>query len=104
MRDRVRFASFLLGGIRYEETIKIFALGIWSRLGLSDYCLCPLSQGKQHGLFRPAGAALYFLLVPNAFDTTFAYVRTLLGNEGLSQLESNGLSVQTYAIITWQRL
>ena len=46
------------------------------------------------------GAALYFLLVPNAFDTTFAYVRTLLGNEGLSQLESNGLSGQTYAIIS----
>ena len=55
--------------------------------------------------FAPAilgavGAALYFLLVPNAFDTTFAYVRTLLGNEGLSQLESNGLSGQTYAIIS----
>ena len=47
-----------------------------------------------------AGAALYFLLVPNAFDTTFAYVCTLLGNEGLSQLESNGLSIQTYAIIS----
>ena len=46
------------------------------------------------------GAALYFLLVPNAFDTTFAYVRTLLGNEGLSQLERNGLSGQTYAIIS----
>ena len=46
------------------------------------------------------GAALYFLLVPNAFDTTFAYVCTLLGNEGLSQLESNGLSGQTYAIIS----
>ena len=47
-----------------------------------------------------AGAALYFLLVPNALDTTFAYVCTLLGNEGLSQLESNGLSIQTYAIIS----
>lgn len=55
--------------------------------------------------FAPAilgavGAVLYFMLVPNAFDTTFAYVRTLLGNEGLSQLESNGLSGQTYAIIS----
>ena len=43
-----------------------------------------------------AGAALYFLLVPNALDTTFAYVRTSLGVEGLSQLESAGLSVQLY--------
>ena len=55
--------------------------------------------------FAPAilgavGAVLYFMLVPNAFDTTFAYVRTLLENEGLSQLESNGLSGQTYAIIS----
>ena len=56
MRDRVRFASFLLGGIRYEETIKIFALGIWSRLGLSDHCGDPLSQRKQHELFRIAGS------------------------------------------------
>ena len=45
-----------------------------------------------------AGAALYFLLVPNALDTTFAYVRTSLGIEKLSQLESAGLSVQLYAM------
>ena len=56
-------------------------------------CFAPVALGA-------AGAALYFLLVPNAFDTTFAYVCTLLGNEGLSQLESNGLSIQTYAIIS----
>ena len=47
-----------------------------------------------------AGAALYFLLVPNALDTTFAYIRTSLGVESLSQLESAGLSVQLYAIIS----
>ena len=40
------------------------------------------------------GAALYFLLVPNALDTTFSYIRTSLGVESLSQLESAGLSVQ----------
>ena len=55
--------------------------------------------------FAPAilgmiGAGLYFMLVPNAVDTTFAYARTLLGNEGLAQLESNGLSVQMYAVIS----
>ncbi|MDO5021650.1 MAG: CPBP family intramembrane metalloprotease [Lachnospiraceae bacterium] len=46
-----------------------------------------------------AGAALYFLLVPNALDTTFAYICTSLGVESLSQLESAGLSVQLYACI-----
>ena len=46
-----------------------------------------------------AGAALYFLLVPNALDTTFAYIRTSLGVESLSQLESAGLSVKLYALI-----
>lgn len=46
-----------------------------------------------------AGAALYFLLVPNALDTTFVYIRTSLGVESLSQLESAGLSVQLYACI-----
>ncbi len=46
------------------------------------------------------GAALYFLLIPNALDTTFTYARTLLGDEGLSQLESKGLSIQMYAAIS----
>ena len=45
-------------------------------------------------------AGLYFLFVPNALDTTFAYARTLLGNEGMSKLASNGLSVQMYAVIS----
>lgn len=49
--------------------------------------------------FGAAGAALYFLLVPNALDTTFAYIRISLGVESLSQLESAGLSVQLYACI-----
>ena len=44
------------------------------------------------------GAGLYFLFVPNALDTTFAYARTLLGNEGMPKLASNGLSVQMYAV------
>lgn len=47
-----------------------------------------------------AGAALYFLLVPNALDTTFAYVRASLGVEGLSQLERAGLSLQMVGIIS----
>lgn len=46
------------------------------------------------------GAALYFLLVPRAWDSSFAYVRALLGTEGLSQIESKGLSVQLYAVIS----
>ena len=46
------------------------------------------------------GAGLYFLFVPNALDTTFAYARTLLENEGMSRLASNGLSVQMYAVIS----
>lgn len=46
------------------------------------------------------GAGLYFFLVPDAWDSSFAYVRSSLGAEGLSQLESSGLSVSLYAVIS----
>ena len=35
MWDLVQLCVFFIRGIRYEEIIKIFALGIWSRMGYS---------------------------------------------------------------------
>lgn len=46
------------------------------------------------------GAALYFLIFPEAWNSSFAYVSSLLGAEGLSQLESKGISIQLYAVIS----
>lgn len=46
------------------------------------------------------GAALYFLLVPDAWDVSFSYASSTLGAEGLSQLESSGLSIRLYAVIS----
>lgn len=46
------------------------------------------------------GAALYFWLMPGAWDTSFAYGAALLGAEGLQQLESSGLSMPVYAGIS----
>ena len=46
------------------------------------------------------GAALYFLVTPDAWDTTFSYANGLLGAEGLRQLEANGLSLKQYAVIS----
>lgn len=45
------------------------------------------------------GAALYFVMTPDAWDTTFTYARGLLGEEGVRQLESSGLSLKQYAVI-----
>ena len=44
------------------------------------------------------GAALYFLMVPDALDTSFTYLYNMLGTEGVRQMESSGLSVLQYAI------
>ena len=43
------------------------------------------------------GAALYFLLFPSAWDTSFLYIRSTLGTDGISQLENSGISVPLYA-------
>lgn len=40
------------------------------------------------------GAALYFLISSDARDTSFSYVSSVLGTEGLSQLASKGISLQ----------
>ena len=46
------------------------------------------------------GAALYFLLFPSAWDTSFLYIRSTLGTDGISQLENSGISVPLYAGIS----
>ena len=46
------------------------------------------------------GAALYFLIFPDARDTSFSYVSSVLGTEGLSQLASKGISIQLYVVIS----
>ena len=47
-----------------------------------------------------AGAALYFLLTPAAFDGSFSYIYTMLGEAGVAQLESRGMSVPQYAAVS----
>ena len=44
------------------------------------------------------GAILYFLMVPDALDTSFSYIYNVLGAEGIRQMESSGLSVWQYVI------
>lgn len=44
------------------------------------------------------GAVLYFLMVPDALDTSFSYIYNALGAEGVRQMEISGLSVWQYVI------
>ena len=46
------------------------------------------------------GAAIYFFVTPDAWDTTFSYAGEALGAEGIRQLEANGLSLKQYAVIS----
>lgn len=45
------------------------------------------------------GAALYFLLFPAAFDTTFGYITAQVGEEGIAQIEAQGVTLPLYGVI-----
>lgn len=47
-------------------------------------------------LINILGAVLYFLVFPGHFDTGFETMRLTLGEEGLAQLEAQGLTVEAY--------
>ena len=46
------------------------------------------------------GAAIYFLIIPGAWDISLSYAYQLLGAEGIQQLESSGLTLKLYAVIS----
>lgn len=46
------------------------------------------------------GAILYFLIFTDAWNSSFSYISSLLGTDGLAQLENKGLSLQLYAVIS----
>ena len=45
-----------------------------------------------------AGAALYFLLVPQALDLNFSYIRAALGAEQIALMEAGGMTLTRYAL------
>ncbi len=45
------------------------------------------------------GAAVYFLLFPKAFDPGFGFLAAQLGEEGLRQMEAQGLTLETLVLI-----
>lgn len=47
-----------------------------------------------------AGAALYFLIFPQAFDTDFSFLLSQIGEEGMAQLEATGMSPSAYIILS----
>lgn len=51
-------------------------------------------------LLGTLGAALYYLLVPAALDTSFGTLYAALGEAGVAQLEASGLSVPLYGAIS----
>ena len=50
-------------------------------------------------LLSVLGAALYFVIFPERFDLTGSYLATALGEEGLVQIEAQGLTLQQLLII-----
>lgn len=56
-------------------------------------------------LFLPAilgtfGAVIYFLITPDAWDTSFSYAYLSLGAERIQQLESSGLTLKLYVVLS----
>ena len=50
-------------------------------------------------LFTILGAIVYFVMFPERFDLTGAYFAIALGEEGLAQIEAQGLTVQQLLLI-----
>ncbi len=50
-------------------------------------------------LFAIVGAALYFVIFPDRFDLTGAYMATALGDEGLAQIEAQGMTLQELLLV-----
>lgn len=50
-------------------------------------------------LFAVLGAIVYFVIFPDRFDLTGAYFATALGEEGLAQIEAQGLTLQQLLLI-----
>ncbi len=50
-------------------------------------------------LFTVLGAVVYFVIFPDRFDLTGAYFAMALGEEGLAQIEAEGLTLQQLLII-----
>ncbi len=50
-------------------------------------------------VFTVLGAAVYFMIFPDRFDLTGAYMATALGEAGLAQIEAEGLTVQQLLLI-----
>ena len=46
------------------------------------------------------GAALYFLVTPAALDTSFSYITAALGAEAVAQMESSGMTMARYAVVS----
>ena len=51
-------------------------------------------------LFNVLGAVLYFLIFPGQLDAGFETLRLTLGEEGLAQLEAQGLTVEMYLVVS----
>lgn len=50
-------------------------------------------------LFSVLGAIVYFVIFPDRFDLTGAYFAVALGEEGLAQIEAQGMTIQQLLII-----
>lgn len=82
---------------------------VFSGAGLRGMGWKPRIRGKIGWIlaawFVPAilgtvGAAFYFLVVPDALDTSFSYIRSALGEVGVNALAVSGLSLSAYAVIS----
>lgn len=51
-------------------------------------------------LLNLLGAALYFLIFPEQLDTEFVTMKQTIGDAALAQLEAQGLTVETYTILS----
>ena len=85
-----------------------FAAVLLAGIGLRGMGWKPRLKGKLRwvlaawfvpALFTVLGAALYFVIFPSHFDASGSLLAAQLGEDGLAQLESAGMTLRTYALV-----
>ena len=102
--DAVKF-SILMAGCMFAP----FAATLIARIPLKGMGWIPHLKGKVRWIFFsiwiPAllaflGALLYFLVFPGHFDPEMTLLREAVGEAGMEQLKAQGLTLETYNIIS----
>lgn len=104
-KNDVQTCRLIIAGMMFVPFISVLA----ARIPLKGMGWIPHLKGKVRWIFfslwmpvllAAIGAALYFLIFPDHLDMQFETMRLSLGEQGMAQLEAQGLTIESYLIVS----